>query len=151
MGGRRRNIEEALELLERAGARPIRVSSLYETEPVGPRDQPHYLNAVCQLETERPPQWLMTTCLEIEARMGRVRRERWGPRVIDLDLLFYGSLIVRSAPLTLPHPRLAQRRFVLEPLAELAPGFSDPVSGKTIRQLLADCPDTGRVTRLQSD
>lgn len=150
LGDRRHNIRQALLLLDRPEAHVVQVSSLYETEPVGPRPQPDYLNAVCRLETQRSPDLVMAACLDVETQMGRVRDERWGPRIIDLDLLFHGDLIVQSPELILPHPRILERRFVLEPLCELAPDFLDPVSGKTVRELLEECPDSTRVVRIRS-
>ncbi len=148
LGDRRANIETALRLLGERQIRVARVSSLYETEPVGLRRQPDYYNAVCRLETGLLPEGTLAACLEVETAMGRVRASRWGPRVIDLDLLFYAGRVIQTLGLTIPHPRLAERRFVLEPLCELAPDFRDPSSGKRIRELLMECPDRSRVLRL---
>ncbi len=149
LGDRRGNILTALRLLDRPRIRVARVSSLYQTEPVGFGPQPDYYNAVCILETDRPPRRLLAACLDVEAAMGRARGVRWGPRLIDLDLLFYSQRIVQTPSLTVPHPRLAERRFVLEPLCEIPPEFRDPMSGKTVRDLLRDCPDLSRVRRLE--
>jgi len=122
-------------------------SGLYETEPVGgPTGQPNYLNAVLQVETTLAPQALLACCLELEARFGRRRNERWGARTLDIDLLLYGALCLETPGLILPHPRLHERRFVLAPLAELAPELRHPVLGRSVRQLLSDLETAGAVT-----
>jgi 2-amino-4-hydroxy-6-hydroxymethyldihydropteridine diphosphokinase len=115
------------------------VSSFYETAPVGYTDQPNFLNAAMLLETDLEPQELMTSLLAIERAMGRNRSTApvKGPRIIDLDLVLMGDVILATPSLTLPHPAMAERRFVLEPLAEIAPELVDPRSGQTIARLLA--------------
>jgi len=120
--------------------RPGRVSSVIETEPVGRTDQPRFLNAVAELETTLPPAELLERLLGVERDLGRVRSERWGPRTIDLDLLLYGDLELRTRLLTIPHPELHRRRFVLEGLAELCPGRAVPGLGRTIRDLRDTLP-----------
>jgi 2-amino-4-hydroxy-6-hydroxymethyldihydropteridine diphosphokinase len=125
LGEREQTILRAAELL---GAR--RLSPLHETEPWGVRDQPHFVNAVAELETALEPRDLLEELLWVEGELGRVRDgTRWGPRTIDLDLLVYGDRIVDEPGLTVPHPRLAERLFVLEPLAELAPALVVPGMG----------------------
>ena len=131
LGDRRAMIAGALEKLQ-----PRRVSAVVETQPVGMTDQPRFLNAVAELETELPPDELLTRLLDVERGLGRVRVERWGPRSIDLDLLLYGDTQVRSESLSVPHPELHRRRFVLEGLAELCPDRSVPGLGRTVRELL---------------
>ncbi len=120
-------------------------SSTYATEPVGFADQPAFLNAVIALETSIAPHPLLETLLTIERNYGRDRSStpRNGPRTLDLDLLLYDQLILETTDLVLPHPRLAERRFVLAPLAEIAPTLLHPVLGATIQQLLAQLPATG--------
>ncbi len=120
-------------------------SSLYETEPVGYHEQPAFLNAVVALETDLEPLPLLRGLLSIEAEMGRDRSQGTpkGPRTLDLDLLLLGDRVVEDEDLTLPHPALAQRRFVLAPLAEIAPELRHPVRGETIAELLAQLPDEG--------
>jgi 2-amino-4-hydroxy-6-hydroxymethyldihydropteridine diphosphokinase len=110
----------------------VRASSLYDTEAVGDVDQPNFLNAVAQLETELTPRQLLWNLMLIEKRLGRVRARRWGPRTIDLDLLLFGDLLIDEADLQVPHPAMLQRSFVLVPMVELDPLLVHPVSGETI-------------------
>lgn len=112
------------------------VASLYETDSVGgPPAQPHYLNSAMRVQTLLSPVDLLAATLAIETSLGRVRRERWEPRIIDIDLLFYGDAVIDSPALTLPHPRLHERRFVLEPLSELAADLIHPLTGVSIGAL----------------
>ena len=120
---------------------PRRVSAIVETDPVGRTDQPRFLNTVAEIETNLPPAELLGTLLDLERGLGRVRSLRWGPRTIDLDLLLYGEDLVRTELLSVPHPELHRRRFVLEGLAELCPDRPVPGFGRTVRQLLAACPE----------
>ena len=113
-----------------------RCSPVYETEPVGGPPQGRFLNAVLEIETGLSPELLLERCGEIENEMGRVRLERWGPRIIDIDILLYGNAIVRSETLEIPHPRMHERTFVLAPLADIAPGLVHPVLGVTVNDLL---------------
>jgi 2-amino-4-hydroxy-6-hydroxymethyldihydropteridine diphosphokinase len=137
LGDREASIRDALRRLgEREGVTVTAVSSLRETEPVGKLDQPSFLNGAARLETTLPPRGLLDTLLDVERELGRERRERWGPRTIDLDLLLYGAERIDEPGLTVPHPRLHERRFALEPLAELAPGLEVPGSGR-VSELLA--------------
>lgn len=127
------------------------VSSFYETEPVEFTDQAWFLNCAVALETTRPPEQLMTTLLSIERAMGRQREQDKGPRNIDIDILLYGDVVIDSLMLTIPHPAMAQRRFVLEPMAEIAPEVVHPVLKKTIRQLLEELPPGQTVRRMSGD
>ena len=138
LGDRRDHLERALQALrELPGVAVGRVSSFRETEPVGgPAGQDSYLNAVAELQTDLPPLDLFHLLLDVEQRLGRVRSRRWGPRTIDLDLLLYADVVCTTPELTLPHPRLHERRFVLEPLAEIAPDWRDPLTGLKVRHLL---------------
>ena len=137
LGDREENLHTALELLEEVGT--VRASSIRETDPVGVTDQPRFLNAVAELETDLPPRELLDRLLSIERRLGRDRAAemRWGPRTIDLDLLLYGAEVVQEPDLVVPHPRLAERRFALEPLAELDPGLALP-DGRRVADLLSE-------------
>ena len=123
-------------------------SSVYETEPWGVADQPAFLNQVIRVETTLAPEEVLRIILDIEHELGRVRYERWGARVIDIDLLYYNALVLDSARLTLPHPRLQDRLFNLIPLAEIAPGFVHPSLKKTSLELLESCTDDGVVSRI---
>jgi 2-amino-4-hydroxy-6-hydroxymethyldihydropteridine diphosphokinase len=113
-------------------------SDVYETEPVGPAGQSPYLNAAASLDTELDPEALLAHLRAIEHSAGRVRHERWGPRTLDLDLLLYDDRILHTDDLTVPHPRMTERWFVLKPLADIAPDTLHPIANKSIAQLLAD-------------
>jgi len=140
LGDSESQIASALELLAAEdGVELVAVSTLRETEPVGYLDQPSFLNGAAQVETDLPPRRLLERLLAIEARLGRVRGAgpRFGPRTIDLDLLLYGDETIGEPGLSIPHPRLAERRFALEPLAELAPELEIPGLGP-VQALLAE-------------
>jgi 2-amino-4-hydroxy-6-hydroxymethyldihydropteridine diphosphokinase len=114
----------------------LRVSSFYDTAPVGVGEQPRFLNAAATGSTTLAAQALLDTLLEIEARLGRTRPHPGAARTVDLDLILYGDQIIEERNLTVPHPRFRERGFVLEPLAEIAPGVVDPVTGRTMRELM---------------
>ena len=139
LGDRAANLQAALDLLAERGAAAVRVSSVWETPPV-PADQPPYLNAVVAVETELSPEDLLAVAKEVEHLLGRRPAGRWRPRPIDIDLLFCGEREVASEALTVPHPRIAERAFVLLPLAEVVEGTL-PVLGRTAAELL-DGTDT---------
>ncbi|ROQ92255.1 2-amino-4-hydroxy-6-hydroxymethyldihydropteridine diphosphokinase [Desulfosoma caldarium] len=122
------------------GFRTLAVSSLYQTEPIGFKDQPWFINGVVLGETILSPQELLRALLDLETMFGRVRSMRWGPRPLDLDIIFYGDRIIRTDGLVVPHPRAHERRFVLEPTAEVCPHFVHPVLGMTVLELL-QCPE----------
>jgi 2-amino-4-hydroxy-6-hydroxymethyldihydropteridine diphosphokinase len=145
LGDRAGHLAQACELLA-AQAGPLGVSSaVYQTEPWGLADQPAFYNQVVQLHTWLAPGELLAAVLAIEQQMGRQRQQRWGPRLIDLDILLYADLKMATPELTVPHPQLANRRFVLVPLAQIAAEVTVPGTGQTVAQLLANCPDTLRV------
>jgi len=123
-------------------------SSVYETAPWGVLDQPVFLNQILLVKTELMPEEVLRVVLEIEHELGRVRYERWGARVIDIDMLYYNDLILDSARLTLPHPRMHERRFTLVPLDEIASDFIHPVLLKTTKNLLEECTDPGEVVKI---
>jgi 2-amino-4-hydroxy-6-hydroxymethyldihydropteridine diphosphokinase len=129
----------------------VKASSLYDTEPVGEVDQPNFLNAVAQVDTELTARQLLWNLQLIEKRLGRVRTQRWGPRTIDLDLLLYGHLVVDEPDLKVPHPELIHRSFVLVPLVELDPLLAHPVTGETLLHHLSNIhtrPPVKRGSRL---
>jgi 2-amino-4-hydroxy-6-hydroxymethyldihydropteridine diphosphokinase len=141
LGERERALREAIARLEAPGLKVRRVSSFYETAPRDVHDQPWFLNAVVEVETGLFPKQLLARIARIEFAMGRKRLQPKGPRIIDIDILLYGSAIVAAPELTIPHPGLAARRFVLEPLAELAPELRHPVTKRTVREMLAGVGD----------
>ncbi len=145
LGSRAANIERAIAALPGARVRVLRRSSLYETEPVDLLDQPWFLNCVVEGETSRAPQKLLQALREIAAQIGPSKTIARGPRVIDLDILLYGDRVIATLDLEIPHPRMANRRFVLVPLAELAPGLHHPSLNATIEDLLAATPDRSEV------
>jgi 2-amino-4-hydroxy-6-hydroxymethyldihydropteridine diphosphokinase len=145
LGDREANLTRAVALLGADGFSVTARSSVYETEPVGGPPQGPYLNEVLRGETDLQPESLLAVCLRTEAALGRVRRERFGPRVLDIDVLLYGDRVQDAPGLELPHPRLHERRFVLVPLAEVGAEAVHPRLGVTVADLLARCADTSRV------
>jgi 2-amino-4-hydroxy-6-hydroxymethyldihydropteridine diphosphokinase len=145
IGDRAANLRAAMERLAAPDLRILRASPVYETEPVGlpgPPNSPQqwFLNLVLEAATELPPQRLLTRTARIERELGRVRTVRNGPRTIDIDILLYGNSVVRTVRLEIPHPRMAERRFVLAPLADLAPGLRHPITHRTVREMLEAAP-----------
>ena len=138
-------LKSALTELDRPDLKLLRVSSLYETEPIGMREQRWFLNLVAEFETELSPQQLLHRMQKIEMSMGRRRTIENGPRTIDIDILLYGSVAMKTEELEIPHPRYRDRRFTLTPLAELNPGMIDPVTRQTIAEMLAAL--TGQTVR----
>jgi 2-amino-4-hydroxy-6-hydroxymethyldihydropteridine diphosphokinase len=145
VGDRERALQRAREGLVARGLTPGPLSSLYLTEPMGAPPQEWFLNQVAAFRTTLGPPDVMDACLDIEKEMGRTREVFRGPRTLDLDLLLHGSTVTGGPRLTLPHPRLHERLFVLVPLSEIAPRLVHPVLGLTMAELRARCPDTSRV------
>ena len=129
--------------------RVIEVSPFYRTEPVGKKDQGWFVNAVAVLETSRSPRELLEFIQAIERGMGRERKEKWGPRVIDLDILFYDDQVVREEGLLIPHPRLQERKFVLAPLNDIAPDLRHPLLNKSTAEILSELPEGEKVILLR--
>jgi len=125
----------------------VKVSSLYETEPVGNEDQPNFINSVAEIRTDLSPHELLTHLNRIEEKLGRVRSEKWGPRTIDLDIIFYGDQIIKDDNLIIPHPRAHLRRFVLEPICEIAPEFIHSEIKISVFELLKNLPDNKKVIK----
>jgi 2-amino-4-hydroxy-6-hydroxymethyldihydropteridine diphosphokinase len=149
LGSPLENCERAITLIdEHLRIEIIARSSFYETEPVGPKDQNWFLNAVAEISTDLEPIPLLDAFLAIEIAMGRIRNEKWGPRIIDLDILLYEECVIKNSRLEIPHPEMTGRRFVLAPLAELAPDSIHPIEKKTIGQLLSELPGDKKVVRL---
>jgi 2-amino-4-hydroxy-6-hydroxymethyldihydropteridine diphosphokinase len=147
IGDRTARLRQAIEALDKHEVSVRRTASLYSTEPRDFEDQPWFLNTAIEVRTLLEPEVLLQRCLEIERDAGRVRDHSKGPRPIDIDILIYRDRLIDQPDLIVPHPRYRERRFVLVPLAELAPHLSDPVCGLTMQQLLDLCADTGEVRR----
>ena len=143
-----RSIEEILKL-----GKTFRLarSSWYDSEPWGKEGQAWFINGVIQISTEFGADELLKKCKEIEKRLGREKREKWGPRVIDIDILFYDDLSLESPEMEIPHPRILERNFVLIPFAEIAPQFVHPVLKKTIKELLDTSPDQKKVVKVSKE
>jgi len=149
IGDRKENCIEAIRLLRESPFISVtKISSFYETEPVGYENQRPFINCALEIETTLEPEMVLKTCQGIEKTLGRERRVRWGPRVIDIDILLYGNKIVKRADLKIPHPIMHERGFVLIPLSEIAPETIHPVYKKKISDLLKGLKDTHSVVRL---
>ncbi len=141
-GDRTSWLEKALELTAASCGNIVKRSEVYETAAWGITDQPDFLNMAICIETMKTPEELLTAILNVETTLGRHRTVKWGPRIIDIDILLYDAVTMDSPDLVIPHPFMQNRRFILIPLAEIAPDVVHPKLHKTIRQLLAECPDT---------
>ncbi len=147
LGDRAANLEEAIKRLRQLGT-VIAASSLYETEPVEVEQQPFFLNCAVAMETELAPEQFLSRVLTLERSMGRKRTQVKGPRTIDIDIVLFGNLVIDKAGLTVPHPAMHTRRFVLEPLVEIAPDGLHPILRRSVRDLLQSLPpDAGAVRR----
>jgi len=146
IGPVRENFAKALKSIEKR-ARVVSVSSLYESNPVGPQDQPKFTNAVIKVETELAPFELLDRLKEIEREIGRKKTKRWGPRVIDLDIIFYGDLVINTDSLVIPHPRAHERRFVLEPLLEIEPTAWHPAKDMAVKDICSGLGDSQAISK----
>jgi 2-amino-4-hydroxy-6-hydroxymethyldihydropteridine diphosphokinase len=152
LGDKVGNCRRAIEaLLADARNRIVQCSPLYQTEPVGKKEQDWFINGAFAMETSMEPAELLEFLLGVEKMMGRERRERWGPRVIDLDILIFGQQVINKEALEIPHPRLHERRFVLVPLRDIAPDLRHPLLGKTISQILEELPGGEKVFPLPQE
>ena len=147
VGDRAANIETALKHLNDSGVKTVKVSSMYETEPWGNTEQERFLNCAAKVNTRLSPNELMNVILSIEHEMGREQKQKWEPRIIDIDILFFGKQIFKEDGLIIPHPEMEKRKFVLIPLEEIEPELIHPVLKKSIKQLLMECRDNLSVNK----
>jgi 2-amino-4-hydroxy-6-hydroxymethyldihydropteridine diphosphokinase len=148
LGNRSANLKKAILLIDQTCGKIVQTSAIYETEAWGLTNQPAFYNQAIKLQTNLPPELLMEHLLAIETKMGRIRTKKLGPRIIDLDMLFYNQIILNTEFLVIPHPAIALRKFALLPLTEIAAKFLHPIYQKTIDDLLIECPDLLDVQKL---
>lgn len=148
LGDRRKYLHDAKVAIVASCGQLMVASAVYETAAWGQEDQPAFYNQVLQIETDLGPEGLLREAHNIEQSLGRTRYKKWGERTIDIDILYYGDTLVQQPNLTIPHPEIANRRFTLMPLAEIAPDWEHPGVQKTNKRLLEECPDQLDVVRL---
>ncbi|RAJ05290.1 2-amino-4-hydroxy-6-hydroxymethyldihydropteridine diphosphokinase [Chitinophaga skermanii] len=141
LGNRVEHLQQARELIHAKAGEITAQSALYETAPWGNVQQPDYLNQALQITTSLDPAALLAVTSSIEQEIGRVRQEKWGARVIDIDIIFFNNVVIQSPQLELPHPRMHLRRFVLVPMADIVPSYQHPLLHKSVAELLHECPD----------
>ncbi len=151
LGNRLQNLQQAYELIQQTCGSIIQCSSIYKTAAWGFTEQPEFYNQALQLKTKFLPEDLMKNLLVVEERMGRKRSVKMGPRIIDIDILLMDDIICNTSFITIPHPLLAERKFALTPLNEIAPGIIHPVLHKSIKELLAECKDNLPVYKISTD
>lgn len=144
MGDRLDHLSNARKMLEDQFGKAVKVSSIYDTEPWGMTDQGNFLNQALVFLVDLRPMRVLDTILDIESKLGRVRKEKWGPRLIDIDVIFFGDLVFEGDHLRIPHPHLQERSFVLEPLIEVIPDHRHPILNKTVKELLKDLVGTSK-------
>ncbi|MDP2277276.1 MAG: 2-amino-4-hydroxy-6-hydroxymethyldihydropteridine diphosphokinase [Nitrospirota bacterium] len=137
LGDREENCRQAIKLIEKNGIAVRKQSRMYETEPWGIKDQPKFINMAIEVETDKEPEELLRILKEIEKEIGRTETVKWGPRIVDLDILFYDDLILKIPSIEIPHPLLHEREFVLKSLCEIAPDKKHPVTGTTVKEMAA--------------
>lgn len=148
MGERKVNLRVAATLIDKEIGKIVKSSHVYETQPWGKKDQDFFLNQVVMANTTLDPRELLEAITKIEREMGRQRTEKWGPRLIDIDILFYGKRVVRDKGLEIPHPEIQERAFVLVPMMEIAPEFEHPILKKPMDELYMECTDDSTVVML---
>ncbi len=148
LGNKQANLSIARQEISRLAGKIVTASSIYKTDPWGNNQQPAFYNQVLELSSSLEAVALLSQVLDIEKKLGRIRKNRWEARAIDIDILFFGSSIIQVDNLTVPHPEIPNRKFTLLPLIEIAPDFIHPASGKTVSQLLIECEDKLRVEKL---
>lgn len=141
LGDRLDNLRTATKLLQQEQIKVLNESSIYETEPWGPKDQPWFLNIILQIESTFSPEELLAICLETEKYMGRIREEKWGPRLIDIDILYFNDTALETGDLQIPHPGIPDRKFTLIPMCELSPDEIHPINKQTQLEMLSKCTD----------
>lgn len=151
LGDRFANLLKAQHEIGRLVGKIVTQSSIYKTQAWGNTQQPDFFNQVIEINTSLSPEIALTTILSIEEGMGRIRYEKWGPRVIDIDILLWNNLIIETNQLTIPHPGIALRKFTLLPLNEIAASFMHPVIKKSVHQLLTECTDLLKVEKLEPE
>jgi len=149
LGNRPLLLQQAVQLIEQQAGKVVKLSGLYETAPWGNVQQPDYLNQALQISTPLPPLPLLHTLLNIEREIGRIRQQKWGARVIDIDIIFYNDEVISLPELKIPHPRMQNRQFVLVPLNEILPDWVHPIFQQTVHALLAACDDELPVKKLE--
>jgi 2-amino-4-hydroxy-6-hydroxymethyldihydropteridine diphosphokinase len=147
-GNTRKNFRDALALIEKKIGKVVKKSHLYETQPWGNPDQDNFLNQMVMVNTTLEPRQILEEITRIEREMGRERKEKWGPRIIDIDIVLYGKRVIRDKGLEIPHPEMHKRAFVLVPLMELAPDYEHPILHQPIDELYMSCEDESDVRRL---
>lgn len=150
LGNRPLLLQQAVQLIEQQAGKVVKLSGLYETAPWGNVQQPDYLNQALQISTPLAPLPLLHTLLNIEREIGRIRQQKWGARVIDIDIIFYNDDVISLPELKIPHPRMQNRQFVLVPLNEILPDWVHPVFQQTVHALLAACDDELPVKKISS-
>jgi len=149
LGNRPLLLQQAVQLIEQQAGKVVKLSGLYETAPWGNVQQPDYLNQALQISTPLAPLPLLHTLLNIEREIGRIRQQKWGARVIDIDIIFYNDEVISLPELKIPHPRMQNRQFVLVPLNEILPDWVHPIFQQTVHALLAACDDELPVKKLE--